>query len=177
VSAPTHGLESLMQPQPAHPALVVAPGVLIMAALGLLAALGMKFTVLGRHLLAVGGNEAAARIGGVPVSRARVTSYVICGVMCGVAAVLQFGRLRLGDPTVNVGLELEAIAAVVIGGASLGGGTGSILGTVLGAVMMAYLRNRCAALGWSNFVQDMIVGHIIIAAVAIDTLRRRGGSA
>ena len=82
-------------------------------------------------------------------------------------------RLRKHDPTVAVGLELDVIAAVVIGGASLAGGTGSVAGTLAGAVMMAYLRNRCVVLGWPNWVQEMIVGHIIILAVALDQWRSR----
>jgi len=102
-----------------------------------------------------------------------VQVYTLAGLLVGLAGFLQFGRVTVGDPTISAGLELDVIAAVVIGGASLSGGTGSVWATVLGAVMMAFLRNRCTALGWPNFVQEMIVGHIIIAAVAIDMLRRR----
>ena len=86
---------------------------------------------------------------------------------------MQFARLTQGDPTVAIGVELDVIAAVVIGGGSLAGGQGSMLGTLAGAFLMAYLRNRCTVLGWSNFVQEMIVGHIIIIAVAIDQWRVR----
>jgi len=173
VSADTRGLEYLMQPTPSHSAWLVAPGVWIMAALAACLSLLLSRSVLGTHLLAVGGNQTAARMAGVPVARTRAWAFLLCGVLAGVAACLQFGRLTLGDPTVNAGLELEAVAAAVIGGASLSGGTGSIAGTVVGAFLMAYLRNRCAALGWPNFVQDMIVGHIIIAAVGLDAFRRR----
>lgn len=172
VSGPTHGLELLMQPIPPHPAFLLAPGVLIVLVLAVVCGVVLHRTVLGSHLLAIGDNPVAARFAAVPVQRRRAASYVLCGVLVGIAACLQFGRLTVGDPTVNVGLELEAVAAAVIGGASLSGGAGSIPGTVLGAVMMAYLRNRCTALGWPNFVQDMIVGHIIIAAVALDHVRR-----
>ena len=84
-----------------------------------------------------------------------------------------YARLQSGDPTVAVGVELDVIAAVVIGGASLSGGTGSVVGTLAGAAMMAYLRNRCVVLGWPNYVQEMIVGHIIIVAVALDQWRAR----
>lgn len=171
VVAPTLGLEEVMQPEPRNGAWVVAPGVWVLAALALVFGLVLGRTVLGRHILAMGGNTEAARVAGVPVRRTAVATYVLCGVLVGVAACLQFGRITVGDPTLNAGLELEAIAAAVIGGAALTGGTGSILGTVIGAVMMAYLRNRCAALGWPNFVQDMLVGHLIIAAVAIDRVR------
>lgn len=171
VVAPTLGLEEVMQPAPRNGAWVVAPGVWVLAALAVVFGLVLGRTVLGRHILAMGGNAEAARVAGVPVRRTAMTTYVLCGLLVGVAACLQFGRITVGDPTLNAGLELEAIAAAVIGGAALTGGTGSILGTVIGAVMMAYLRNRCAALGWPNFVQDMLVGHLIIAAVAIDRVR------
>lgn len=171
VVAPTLGLEEVMQPEPRNGAWVVAPGVWVLGALAVVFGLVLGRTVLGRHILAMGGNIEAARVAGVPVRRTAMATYVLCGVLVGIAACLQFGRITVGDPTLNAGLELEAIAAAVIGGAALTGGTGSILGTVIGAVMMAYLRNRCAALGWPNFVQDMLVGHLIIAAVAIDRVR------
>jgi len=171
VVAPTLGLEEVMQPVPRNGAWVVAPGVWVLAGLAGVFGLVLARTVLGRHILALGGNAEAARVAGVPVRRTAMATYVLCGMLVGIAACLQFGRITVGDPTLNAGLELEAIAAAVIGGASLAGGTGSILGTVIGAVMMAYLRNRCAALGWPNFVQDMLVGHLIIAAVAIDRVR------
>lgn len=171
VVAPTLGLEEVMQPEPRNGAWVVAPGVWVLGALAVVFGLVLGRTVLGRHILATGGNTEAARVAGVPVRRTAMATYVLCGVLVGIAACLQFGRITVGDPTLNAGLELEAIAAAVIGGAALTGGTGSILGTVIGAVMMAYLRNRCAALGWPNFVQDMLVGHLIIAAVAIDRVR------
>ncbi len=153
VSAPTEGLEHLVSPRPpsSSPSSHGRSG----------------------HLLASGGNEAAARRCGIPVGRVRFAAYTIAGGLAGVAGVLQFARLRSGDPTVAIGLELDVIAAVVIGGASLSGGSASVLGTIVGAVMIAYLRNRCAVLGWPNYVQEMIVGHIVIIAVAFDLWRRR----
>src|SRR5690606_32022238 len=117
----------------------------------------------------------AARRAGIPIARTRTLVYTVAGLFTGLAGLLQFARLTQGDPTIAVGLELDVIAAVVIGGASLSGGQGSIAGTLAGAVLMAYLRNRCTVLGWPNFVQEMIVGHIIIVAVAIDQWRLRRG--
>lgn len=169
-------LGDITRPIPADPRWLVAPAVWIMLATALAMAGVLHRTVLGRQVVAIGSNETAARYAGVPIARRRVQMYVLCGVLAGLAGLLQFGRLRSGDPVVAVGLELDAVAAAVIGGASLSGGVGSLWGTVVGAVMMAYLRNRCTALGWENYVQEMIVGHIILIAVGADFLRRRRGS-
>ncbi|GJQ28567.1 MAG: ribonucleotide-diphosphate reductase subunit alpha [Phycisphaerae bacterium] len=173
VKAPTQGLDVLMDPTPPHAFWLFAPGVWLTAVLAALAAFTLHRTVFGRHVVAIGSNETAARFAAIPLRTRRIQIYALLGACTGLAGALQFARLTVGDPTVAVGIELEVIAAVVIGGASLAGGTGSILGTLAGAVMMAYLRNRCSALGWPNFVQELIVGHVIIAAVLLDTLRRR----
>ncbi len=93
--------------------------------------------------------------------------------MFGFAGVLQFARLTQGDPTVAIGLELDVIAAVVLGGASLAGGTGSVLGAMIGALIMAVLRNGSNQMGWPNYVQEIIIGGVIILAVALDQLRLR----
>jgi len=86
---------------------------------------------------------------------------------------MQMSRLRQGDPTVAVGTELDVIAAVVIGGGSLSGGQGTILGSMIGALVMAFLRNGCQQMGWANYVQEIIIGAIIVIAVAVDQLRNR----
>lgn len=171
IRAPDHGLYRMMDPTPPSPAWVVAPGVWVALLAGAALAATIRFTVLGRHALAMGSNALAARAAGVPIARRRVEVYTIGGVLVALAAVLQFGRLTVGDSTGNAGLELQAVAAAVIGGSSLSGGRGSILGTIVGAVMMAYLTNRCDALGWPNYVSDIIIGHVVIAAVAIDLAR------
>lgn len=93
--------------------------------------------------------------------------------MFGFAGVLQFARLTQGDPTVAIGLELDVIAAVVLGGASLAGGAGSVLGAMIGALIMAVLRNGSNQMGWPNYVQEIIIGGVIILAVALDQLRLR----
>jgi len=94
--------------------------------------------------------------------------------MCtGLAGLMEFSRLTVGDPTVSMGLELDVIAAVVIGGGSLSGGEGSVLGTIIGAFMMAFLRNGCNLTGIPNFVQEIIIGTIIIIAVAIDRIHNK----
>lgn len=172
-----HGLNTFLQPQPPPHMewMIVAPGVWLLLVLAVCVAVGMRESVFGRSVLALGGNEIAARYAGLPVRKIKVLTYGIAGLFVGLAGVLQLSRLTQGDPTVAVGLELDVIAAVVIGGASLAGGHASIAGTLCGALMMAYLNNRCSLLGWQTFVQQMIVGHIIIAAVAMDMWRRRRG--
>jgi len=173
ITAPTDGLELWVQPIPAQGWLVFAPAVWLMFGLAVLMALALRHSVLGRYAFAIGSNEATARLCGVRVERTKVFIYVLMGLMTGLAGLFQFARLTQGDPTVAVGLELDVIAAVVIGGASLAGGQGSIVGTLVGAFLMSYLRNRCIALGWPNFVQEMIIGHVIIVAVAADQWRLR----
>ena len=99
--------------------------------------------------------------------------YVLMGAFAGLAGLMQFARLSVGDPTVAVGLELDVIAAVVIGGASLSGGQGSILGTMVGVMIMGTIRAGCSQMGLSNWVQEIVTGSIIIVAVALDRLRTR----
>ena len=173
VTAPTRGLEAWVSPIPDPPALVFAPAVWLMLALGAFLVLVLRYSILGQHAYAIGSSEATARLCGVRVSRTKIWIYVLAGLLTGLAGLMQFARLTQGDPTVAIGLELDIIAAVVIGGGSLSGGQGSIFGTLAGAVLMAYLRNRSTVLGWLNFVEEMIVGHIIIVAVALDRWRSR----
>lgn len=173
VSAPAHGLELWVRPVPAQDWLPFAPAIGLMLALGVFLAALLRYSILGRYTFAIGSNEATARLCGVRVPRVKVCIYVLAGLLTGLAGLMQFARLTQGDPTVAIGVELDVIAAVVIGGGSLSGGQGSLLGTLAGAFLMAYLRNRCTVLGWPNFVQEMIVGHIIIIAVALDKWRVR----
>ncbi|MCC6676730.1 MAG: ABC transporter permease [Phycisphaerales bacterium] len=169
-------LESWVAFMPRPAWLIVAPAVWIMLGLALIAGLFLHRTVPGRWAVATGSSEEAARRAGLPINRIKIMVYTIGGVLVGLAGALQFARLGgSGDPTVQVGLELKAVAAVVIGGASLSGGHASIVGTLCGALLMALLDNRCTALGWPNFVQEMVVGHIIIIAVAVDRWRARAG--
>lgn len=149
-------------------------GVWLMLGLALIVALVMRYTRFGRHVFAVGSNELTARLCGVPVERVKLLVYALGGVFAGVGAVLQFSYLTGGDPTTAVGLELNIIAAVVIGGASLTGGQGTITGTLVGALIMSVVANGCIKLGLSNWVQEIVTGGIIIAAVLLDYLRRKG---
>lgn len=158
---------------PARRWLVFPPGVWLMLLLALLVAVLLNYTRFGRHVLAVGSNQDAARLAGIRVDRVKRRVYLLGGTLVGTAGVLQFGRLSVGDPTVATGLELDIIAAVVIGGASLSGGEGWVLGSLLGALIMTTIRAGGSQLGWSNWVQEIVTGLIIVTAVAIDRIRHR----
>lgn len=157
-------------PDPAW--LLVAPGVWVALLLAVVAALVLGNTVFGRRVFAIGSNEAAARACGVATDRLKVWIYGLAGLLFGLSGVMQMSRLRQGDPTVAIGSELDVIAAVVIGGGSLSGGEGSILGSMIGALIMAFLRNGSQQMGWPTFVQEIMIGVIIVLAVAADGLRR-----
>lgn len=150
-----------------------APAVWIMFGLALLAGGVLRNTAFGVYTFAIGSNEPTARLCGVPVKTMKVLIYGLCGFFAGLAGIMQFGRLGLGDPTAAGGMELSIIAAVVIGGASLNGGEGRILGTMLGAFMLTLLETGCNLYGTANYVQEILIGVIIVVAVAIDSLRHR----
>jgi ribose transport system permease protein len=137
----------------------------------------LRYTVLGRHIFALGSNEATARLCGINVSGTRILVYTIAGLFVGIAGIYQFSRLSSGNPTAGVGLELKIIAAVVIGGGSLSGGRGSVLGTLAGAALMQVINSGCTQLGIPNPLQDVILGVIIIAAVTLDQFRQRRAAA
>jgi len=176
IDAPLTWINDLMAKSPHPPWLVLSPGIWLMVLLALLLAAVLRFTVFGRHVFAVGSNEATARLCGVRTDRVKVAVYTISGLLCGLAGVMELSRLTVGDPTVAVGLELDIIAAVVIGGGSLNGGEGSILGSMIGVFIMSFLRNGCTMMGWPNYIQEIIIGIIIVAAVALDQIRHRRGA-
>jgi ribose/xylose/arabinose/galactoside ABC-type transport system permease subunit len=174
IDAPITWLNNMLAKFPEPPWLMVAPGVWLTLLLGVLVALLLRNTVLGRHIYAIGSNENAARICGVRVDLTKFYVYTLGGLLTGVAGLMQFSRLTVGDPTAARGMELDIIAAVVIGGGSLQGGEGTVPGSVAGAVLMAVIRNGLSMQGVPNWVQDVLTGAIIVAAVAIDRLRHRG---
>lgn len=171
VNPPDTWINELAITFPKQQWMVVAPGVWIVLILAVMAAIVLRKSVFGRHIFALGSNEAAARACGVATGKMKLYIYGIAGLLFGLAGVMQMSRLRQGDPTVAVGIELDIIAAVVIGGGSLSGGEGSILGSMVGALVMAFLRNGCQQVGWPNYVQEIIIGIIIVVAVAVDRWR------
>ena len=149
------------------------PGVWLTAGLAVLMSVLMRRTVFGRYIFAIGSNEAAARLCGIRVRWQKVAIYSLAGLFAGLAGLLQMSRLTQGDPTAAIGLELDIIAAVVIGGASLNGGSGSILGSMIGALIMAVLRNGSNQMGLQTYMQEILIGVIIIIAVGLDKLRQK----
>lgn len=135
----------------------------------------LKFTQLGRYIYAVGGNESAAHLSGVPVRKVKLFAYAYCGTLAALAGLLATARMGSARPSDALGYELDAIAASVIGGISLMGGQGSVLGTAVGAALIGVLRNGMVLLDVSAFWQKVVIGIVIIIAVALDYLvwRRR----
>lgn len=173
IDAPITWVNELMARNPRASWLLMAPGVWLMIILAITMAVVLRYTVFGRHVFAIGSNEATARLCGIRTKRTKVIIYSIAGLFCGLSGVMQFSRLTVGDPTVAVGLELDIIAAVVIGGGSLRGGEGSIMGSMVGVFIMAFLRNGCTMMGWPNYIQEIIIGAIIVIAVSLDQIRHR----
>ena len=166
-------ISDLMAVSPSGIGAVLPPGVWVLLVLAVIMAGMLRYTRFGHHIFAIGSNEQTARLCGIHVERTKLLIYTI-GVGCaGLAALLQFSYLSMGDPTTAEGYELKVIAAVVIGGASLAGGEGSILGTLVGALIMTVVDNGCTKLGLENWVQEIVTGAIIVAAVTLDRLRHR----
>jgi ribose transport system permease protein len=176
VNAPGTFVDHLMRPVSPGTLFPLPPGVWIAIALAALTALVMQQTVFGRYIFAIGSNEATARLCGIRVQFHKLLIYTLAGLLFGTAGLMQLSRLTVGDPTVAIGLELDMIAAVVIGGASLNGGTGSILGSMIGALIMAVLRNCSNQMGWPTYMQEIIIGAVIVLAVGLDRLRQAGRS-
>jgi len=166
-------MRELLSPRVQEEWMLFAPGVWLLLAMALVVAAVLRYTVFGRHLFAIGSSESTARLCGINVPATRVAVYAIAGLFVGVAGVFQFCRLTVGDPTAGTGKELPIIAAVVIGGGSLSGGRGSILGTLTGALIMQVISSGCTALRQPNSTQEIILGAIIVAAVTVDQIRQR----
>jgi len=134
----------------------------------------LSWTRFGRSVYAIGGNEQAARLSGIDVAKVKFWVYVICGVLAGIAGLLLAGRIGAGDPKSGMGYELNAIAAVVVGGTSLMGGVGTIPGTLLGAVIIGSLDTGLGLMGINWFVQMVVKGYVILMAVVLDQMKKRG---
>ena len=148
-------------------------GVALFIVMIVLAAIVLSKTIVGRYTFSIGSNEAATELSGVNVTKWKIIIYSMSGLFVGLAGVLAASRLSSAQPTGGMGLELEAIAAVVIGGTSLQGGKGSIIGTVIGALIMAVLTNGLRIISVPQEWQSVAVGLVILIAVYLDMLRRR----
>ncbi|MEX0600629.1 MAG: ABC transporter permease, partial [Rhodothermales bacterium] len=165
VPTPSNWLTDLMLVDPQQGWLLVGPGVWLCLVLLILSVILLKYTVLGRYMFAIGSNEQTARLCGIKVDRMKIVIYTLGGILTGVAAVMQYAYLTVGDPTSAVGLELDIIAAVVIGGGSLNGGEGSAVGSIVGALIMAVLRFGSIEIGLPNYVKELVMGTIIFGWV------------
>jgi ribose transport system permease protein len=160
----------------ARPLGIPAP-LLLVAAVLVLVGFVLRRTAFGRYVYAVGANETATRASGVPVARVRVWVYVLGGALAGVAGLVETARLGSGIPTGGQNYELDVVTAVVVGGASLSGGEGGVVGTLLGALLIAVLRNGANLLGVDPFDQNVYIGLLIIGAVALDQRLRATSTA
>jgi ribose transport system permease protein len=166
-----HGIDALVLPARGIFGIPLAVWLLVVVAGAV--AFVLNNTRFGRHVFAIGSNERTALLAGVRVKPTKMATYAIATGLAGVAGIVEFGRLTVGDPTDSNGLELSVIAASVIGGASLSGGEGSVLGTVFGAMMMTVIQTGCSFLGLASWVQMIVTGAIIVSAAALDRLRQR----
>ncbi len=146
--------------------------VIYIVILGIFSSFVLKKTVIGRYVFAVGSNEEAAKLSGINTSKIRMFAYFYCGLMTAIAAIVLTARVNSGQPTVGTGYEANAIAAAVIGGASMTGGHGSIIGTVIGAFIMGILMNGLNIIGVSTNWQTLATGVIVVLAVYVDKVRR-----
>jgi ribose transport system permease protein len=173
IEAPFTWLNDLLRTQ--HGTALLPAGIWGVLAAAIVIAAVLRYTRFGRHVFAIGSNERMARLCGVAIPRTKIAVYTLSGVLTGVAGLLQFSKLSVGDPTVGVGAELDVIAAVIIGGGSLTGGRGSVAGTIMGAAIMTIIQIGCSQKGLANWVQQIVTGVIIVAAVALDRVRSAKG--
>jgi ribose/xylose/arabinose/galactoside ABC-type transport system permease subunit len=172
IDAPLSWINELLAAlKPEQGWMLVPGGVWLLVLLAICVALVLRYTRFGLYTFSIGSNEQASRLCGVPIEKVKLLIYSISGLFAGFAGLMQFSRLTVGDPTVASGLELDVIAAVVIGGGSLAGGEGSVLGTILGALIMTVIRSGCTQMGLSNWVQEIVTGIIIVVAVVLDRMR------
>ncbi len=171
---PISGFQGSLRALTTNRVLGIPGSVMVMLALYAVAHIVLTRTVFGRLVYAVGGNEEAAALSGINVRAVKIVAYAICGLSASVCTMLLVARLDSAQPIAGIGYELDAIAAVVIGGTSLLGGSGSVVGTLIGALIMSVLRNGLNLLGVSSYVQQVAIGVVIVIAVLVDmALHRR----
>jgi len=128
----------------------------------------LHHTRLGRYIYALGGNESATRLSGISVDKVKIIVYSLCGLLAALAGIIEVARLSSAQPTAGTGYELDAIAAVVLGGTSLSGGKGRIVGTLIGALILGFLNNGLNLLGVSSYYQMIVKAVVILLAVLVD---------
>jgi ribose transport system permease protein len=154
----------------------IAIGVWLALAVAIAVSVVLRYTVFGRYLFAIGSNESTARLCGVNVVAVKISVYALAGLLIAFAGLYSFSLTKVANPVEGIGKELKFIAAVVIGGASLSGGRGTVLGTIAGATIMSVIGNGCDQLGIRNSTQDIMIGAIIVAAVTLDQYRQKRAS-
>jgi ribose/xylose/arabinose/galactoside ABC-type transport system permease subunit len=169
IEAPITWLNDLLRTSSGVP--LMPAGIWLVLGCALIVAALLRYTRFGRHVFAIGSNERMARLCGVAITRTKIAVYTLSAALSGLAGLLMFSKLSVGDSTVSVGLELDVIAAVIIGGGSLSGGRGTVLGTIIGAAIMTIIQIGCTQKGLANWVQQIVTGSIIIVAVALDRVR------
>ncbi|CAN5674933.1 sugar ABC transporter permease [soil metagenome] len=147
--------------------------IFILIVLFVICAVLLNKTVLGRYMYAIGGNEQAARASGIPLNKIKMTVYTLCGGLAGLAGILLTSRITTGQPNAGAGFELDAIAAAIIGGTSTSGGTGTMAGALIGALLIGVISNGLDLLNVTSYYQQVVMGVIIIGAVVLDSLNHK----
>jgi ribose transport system permease protein len=173
IEAPITWLNDLLRTVQDGRGWLLPSGIWMTIALAVAVSFTLQYTRFGRHLFAIGSSERTARLCGVRINRTKLAVYTLGAALAALSGVLQFSKLSVGDPTVALGLELDVIAAVIIGGGSLLGGRGSVVGTIAGAAIMAIIQIGCSQQGLPNWVQQIVTGAIIVFAVGLDRWRQR----
>jgi ribose/xylose/arabinose/galactoside ABC-type transport system permease subunit len=173
VEAPITWLNDLLRTAQDGRGWLLPSGIWMTLGLAIVVAFTLQYTRFGRHLFAIGSSERTARLCGVRINRTKLAVYTVGAALAALSGVLQFSKLSVGDPTVAQGLELDVIAAVIIGGGSLLGGRGSVVGTIAGAAIMAVIQIGCSQQGLPNWVQQIVTGAIIVFAVGLDRWRQK----
>lgn len=152
---------------------VVPMPVVILAVLTIIFTIIMTMTRFGRHVYAIGGNELASRLSGVKTDKTKITVYSLSGILSAVAGIVLYSRLTSAEASAGFGSETDVIAAAVIGGASMAGGAGSIVGAVIGAALIGVIQNGIVLLSINTYAQQVIIGMVILVAISLDTLRKK----